>query len=178
MHWSRPLHKHHCKVRHLCPPHPPLYILVTIMNCREEEGCETDDSLFKKPFSDSNICTFSLPYQFVQIPSLWNAFFFLLPHCFAHQFVLPLAAGLCVSVFVTVSHAQPRVCTWNVFRSIPQCRCRCSFPFHSSARLEAQRRGRESGRSSIKGLVCPLWCDAAVHFGYKDAAFLSQRSKK
>lgn len=47
-------------------------------------------------------------------PSLRNAFF-LLPHCFAHHFVLPLTACLCVCVrafvcvFVTVSRARPCV---------------------------------------------------------------------
>lgn len=115
-------------------------------------------------------------------PSLRNAFF-LLPHCFAHHFVLPLTACLCVCagfcVCVRDRESCPAVCaSGRFFRSILQCRCRCSFLFHSSAWLGTQRRGRKSGCSSIKGLVCPLWCDAAVHFGYKDAAFLSLRSEK
>lgn len=63
----------------------------------------------------------------------------------------------------------------GVFRSVLWHRR--IFIFHWSAFEGVQRGGQKCGYTSIKTLVCPLWCYAAMHFSYKVTAFLSERTE-
>lgn len=85
---------------------------------------------------------------------------------------------LCVYVFCVCARMWLRgiwrlVWRHNVLRSVLQHRSRLLFTeVHGKAHKE---EGRKCGCTSIKSLVCPLWCYAAMHFSYKEKVLLSLR---
>lgn len=102
-------------------------------------------------------------------PFLFEIHFLPLPYCFS-LYSFSFSFDYCVCVWdINRGLSGSRLCL-NQFCSIG------AVPFFNwSAWEDVQRRGRKCGCTSIKSLVCPLWCYAAMHFSYKEAKLLSLR---